>query len=216
MKDAEEFTPTIPRKRPFKKVFQFKITLLGIKPPIWRRIQVPDSYTFYDLHVAIQDAMGWTDTHLHAYEISGQPPIRIDAPCDPDELDEAPDAFSTEIEVSTLLKQKGDKALYDYDFGDGWRHEVLLERILPKDSGTNYPICLDGKRACPPEDCGGPGGYLDCVKAASGGKPTKKTAELLEWLGDWQPEKFDPADIIFEDPRARFLQGYGEEGIWPV
>lgn len=210
--DDFEVSFTTPRKRPFKTIFQFKITLIGTEPPVWRRIQVPGSYTFYDLHTAIQNAMGWTDSHLHAYEIPGMPPVRIDAPCDPDELLDEPTAFSTEAKVSAFLKNEGDTAIYDYDFGDGWRHKVLLERILPKNPAVNYPVCLDGKRACPREDCGGIGGHLDCIKAVTG-KPTAKNAELLEWLGDWQPERFEPKDVIFEDPRTRFLESFEEDGF---
>ena len=216
MPEGFEISLTTPRRRPFKTVFQFKITLIGAEPPIWRRIQVPGSYTFYDLHVAVQNAMGWTDSHLHAYEIPGDTPARIESPYTLEDMHEEPDAFTTEAKISSFLKKEGDTAIYEYDFGDGWRHEVLLEHILPKDPGIKYPACLDGKRACPPEDCGGLGGYAGCVKVATGELVPHEDDDdfrLIAWLDGWQPEKFSPKDVVFENSRTRFLESFEEDGL---
>ena len=106
MDEGFEVSLTTPRKRPFKTVFQFKITLIGAEPPIWRRILVPGSYTFYDQHVAIQNAMGWTDSHLHAYEIPGKRPARIESPYAIEDLHEKPDAFTTEARIPSFLKKE--------------------------------------------------------------------------------------------------------------
>ncbi len=214
MVDHNDISFTIPRKRPFKTVFQFKITLIDTEPPVWRRIQVPGSYTFYDLHVAIQNAMGWTDSHLHAYEIGGKRKVRIESPYAVEDLDEKPYGFTPETMLDKFFKKENDSAIYVYDFGDDWRHEVLLEDIQLKKAGIKYPACLDGQRACPPEDCGGIGGYAGCVQAV-----TRKTIldeddealALLTWLDGWTPERFNPKDVVFENPTRRFLDSFKED-----
>jgi len=211
-----ELSFTVPRRLPFETVFQFKITLLGTQPPVWRRIQVPGSYTFYDLHVAIQNAMGWTDSHLHAFEIAGTRRTRIESPYAAEDIMEEIADYTTEAPLTKYLRQDGASAIYEYDFGDGWGHEVALEKILPKARGMSYPACLDGRLACPPEDCGGIGGYADCLKLAAGKSPFEEEEEnrqLKVWLGDWRPEKFEPGAVLFEDPRARFLETMEDEEI---
>lgn len=202
---------TIPKKRPFQEVFQFKITLLDTRPPVWRRILVPGSYTFYDLHVAIQNAMGWTDSHLHRFEkrdIKGKPwghAILIDCPYAAEENEQEENTlYVTETPITHVFKRIGDKMVYTYDFGDNWEHEVLLEKILPKETSVKYPVCLDGRLSCPPEDCGSTLGYYDCIQALK----DRKNKELLDWIGDWDPEYFDPQDVIFSDPKERFLESW--------
>ena len=113
-----------------------------------------------------------------------------------------------------FFKKEKDSAIYDYDFGDGWRHEVLLEDIVLKKEGLKYPACLAGQRACPPDDCGGLGGYADCVKAAAGKVIPDEDDErrrLLTWLNGWTPEKFNPKDVVFENPMRRFLDSFKED-----
>ncbi len=206
---GREVSFTTPRRLPFNTVYRFKIVLLGTKPPIWRRIEVPGSYTFYDLHLAIQNAMGWTDSHLHAFETGGARPVHLESPYAVEDIHEEIAGYTTEVPLSEHFRSVGDSAVYEYDFGDGWRHAVTLEGMSPKDPGRTYPACLDGRLACPPEDCGGPGGYANCVMLAGGGRPFEDEEEnrrLKVWLGDWRPEKFVPADVAFEDPRTRFLE----------
>lgn len=202
---------TIPKKRPFKDVFQFKVTLLHTKPPVWRRIAVPASYTFYDLHVAIQNAMGWTDSHLHRFEkrdIKGRPwehSILIDCPYAAEEYEQEENTlYVTETPIAHVFKRKGDKMVYTYDFGDNWEHEVVLEKVFPKERTVKYPVCFDGKLSCPPEDCGSIPGYYDCIQALK----DHKNKELLDWIGDWDPEYFNPRDVNFDDPRERFLESW--------
>jgi len=126
---------SIPQKRSFKRIFQFKITLLDTKPPAWRRIQVPESYTFYDLHVAIQNAMGWTDSHLHCFEKrkpgarTWEHSVRVDSPYGAGEFEEEENPlYTTETPIAKFFKKAKDKMIYVYDFGDGWQHEVILEK----------------------------------------------------------------------------------------
>lgn len=169
-------------------LFQFKITLLDIQPAIWRRIQVPDC-TLDGLHLYIQTAFGWRNYHLHQFEIDG---VRY-GPSGPDEMDfglETKD--ESEAVLSTLLPKSKRKArwVYEYDFGDGWRHEVVFEGYPQMEEGRKYPLCLEGAMACPPEDCGGPWGYADYLAAVADARH-ERHAEMLEWRGPFDPETFD-------------------------
>lgn len=202
-------TITIPKNRPFKNVYQFKITLLGTDPPVWRRILIPESYTFYDLHVAIQDAMGWQDYHLHCFvfkiklPIGGHRIIRIECPfSEPDLFGDEEELYTTEVPLKRFFVNVKDKTLYEYDYGDGWEHEIVLEDILPKREKVKYPVCLAGELACPPEDCGGVPGYYDCIEAI---KNQDNSDDRLDWLGDWAPDNFNPDEVKFEEPRKRYL-----------
>lgn len=169
-------------------LYQFKITLLRIEPPIWRRIQVKDC-TLDKLHEHIQTAMGWTNSHLHQFKVGGETYgnpelLEDDFHC----LD------STRTKVSSILPTDGKpfSFKYEYDFGDCWEHEVLFEGCPPVDPKAKYPLCLEGERACPPEDCGGAGGYADFLEAIGDGGH-KQHDEMLESIGgSFDPEAFDP------------------------
>ena len=203
-----ELSFTIPvRKRVFKHVFQFRIELCFIEPLIWRRIQVPETCTFYDLHVAIQDAMGWEDRHLHDFEIGGRKPVRIECPFAEPMPGEQVQYWTSEVPLKKFLKCQGSSMTYDYDFGDGWRHKVVLEDVMPRRPRTVYPICLDGDRSCPP-DCGGIGGYTRCMESLQKKDPED---EFTVWLGDWRPDEFDAKKVKFDDPRRRFLMAFDED-----
>lgn len=188
-----------------ERVYQFKITLKGIKPPIWRRIQVPETYSFWDLHVAIQDSFGWLDYHLHNFEIINPRTGELEEIGIPDE-----DGWgSVEIlagwkrKISRYFSENSKKANYTYDFGDDWNHDVRLEKILPRDPDSKYPVCTGGKRACPPEDCGGPWGYEDFLEIIMD-PGHEEHDEMLEWAGGhFDPEEFDMTEIQFDDPEER-------------
>jgi hypothetical protein len=189
-------------KKKFSDVYQFKVTLLGVRPPIWRRIQVPESYTFWDLHVAIQDAMGWEDYHLHEFEIASLQPgsrVNIGIPEGGYDGDILPGKTQKIADYFSLENQS---AHYTYDFGDNWEHEIKLEKILPRED-KKYPICIDGKRACPPEDCGGVWGYeefLEIIKDPD----HEEYEEMLDWVGgEFDPEHFDTKEVVFDDPGKR-------------
>lgn len=196
-------------KKRFNQVYQFKITIDGTKPPIWRRIQVPETYSFWDLHVAIQDVMGWTDTHLHEFEVfhpSTGEKTWIGTPNEENEV------FGIEIipeekqKIIDWFSMNNYIAKYNYDFGDDWRHTILLEKILPRDKNTKYPICLAGKRACPPEDCGGAWGYEYLLEAIKDPKH-ERHEEMLEWVGgQFDPEYFDINEVVFDDPDERLKE----------
>ena len=192
-------------KSKYSNIYQFKISLKGISPQIWRRIQVPENYTFWDLHVAIQDSMGWWDSHLHSFKVknpSTGEKEEIGIPSD-DIFDEIPTLPGWKEKIAKWFTEKNKKAEYIYDFGDGWRHEIKSEKILPREEKIKYPRCTAGKRACPPEDCGGVGGYYNLLEIIS--NPThEEYEEMMEWLGgEYDPEAFNPAKVEFDNPEER-------------
>ena len=162
-------------------IYQFKITLQDIEPTIWRRIQVPATYSFWDLHVAVADSMGWLDYHLHVFRFR-KPHKRttLDIGIPDDEMDETGTLPGWEIGIAEHFFEPGIIAVYEYDFGDGWVHEVLLEGILLKEQGVKYPRCIAGKRACPPEDCGGVPGYYRVLEIL-GNPDHEEYQETVNW-----------------------------------
>jgi hypothetical protein len=180
-------------------------------PPIWREIDVPSSYSFWDLHVAIQDAMGWLDYHLHAFRIqdtvAGET-IDIGIPDNEGFEESVPTLAGWDIPVRSYLNEPGQAVSYEYDFGDGWNHQVLLEEILPGEKDARYPICVGGERACPPEDCGGIWGYQAMLEAIND-PAHEQHAEMLQWLGgDFDPELFDADSVKFDDPKERWKRAF--------
>jgi hypothetical protein len=167
-------------------IFQIKMTLKGIEPPIWRRIQAADC-TLEELHEIIQVTMGWESEHLYRFTIGGVD--YADAQMTSDE--EVGDACGTMLSAVVPTANRRPRFSYEYDFGDEWIHQLIVEeRFLPND-GVEYPICLAGQRACPPEDCGGPWAYPDFVEAISH-PDHPRHEELLEWVGgEFDPERFD-------------------------
>ena len=191
---------------------QFKITLKDTKPPVWRRIQVPGDYTFWDLHVAIQDSMGWLDSHLHLFEVYNRGKHRAEYIGIPDEEFAGGETLpGWEVPVATLFPSSDTRASYSYDFGDGWEHTIVLEKVLARDADAEYPRILAGRRRCPPEDCGDPWGYRDFLTAISDPNH-EQHAEMLEWVGGtFDPDDFDPAEVVFEEPRERLRYSIGLE-----
>ncbi len=192
-----------------KTALQFRIELMGITPMIWRRIEVPSTYSFWDLHVAIQDSMGWLDYHLHEFSIDPRrnaKPISIGLPEGELDTEFLP---GWDVPVSRYLGEPGDECLYMYDFGDGWEHRVALEDIHPQQRGVKYPVCTDGERACPPEDCGGIGGYYNLLEILA--DPEHEEYEsMVSWLNEharnyWphDPARFERSEVKFDNPKKR-------------
>ncbi len=176
------------------RVFQIKVSLRDIRPPIWRRILVDGETNLHALHGILQEVMGWADCHLYAFEVGGKQYI------DPETLEDpfGDWADARSITLAGCRRKKNTRFRYMYDFGDGWEHDLLIEDVLPADPSTSHPICVKGRRACPPEDCGGPWGYagvLDAVRAPE----DPSNADLVEWL----PDEFDPEAFDLELINAR-------------
>jgi len=194
-----------------KRIYQFKISLQEISPTIWRRIQVPEDYSFWDLHVAIQDAMGWLDYHLHLFQVHRKHvpvPIQIGIP-DDYAVEVDPEIHAGwEAPIADLFYQVGDTADYEYDFGDGWRHKILLEAISLQKKGQKYPKCIGGARACPPEDCGGVPGYYRALEVLA--DPNDEEHEsMLEWLGGkYDSREFARGKIKFDNPTKRWKRAF--------
>ena len=194
---------------------RFRIALRHIDPVIWRLIEVPDTYSFWDLHVAIQDSMGWLDYHLHQFNMrQGRSRATITIGIPDEFLDDTIPGW--EASLSEWFKAVGDMAVYEYDFGDGWEHEVQLTGIALPEPGQKYPRCIDGGRACPPEDCGGPPGYADLQETLSD-PSSEEYSSMAGWLEyharnywPYDPEKFDPAGVKFDNPKTRFKRAFSE------
>jgi len=196
-----------------KGVHQFKITLQDVKPAIWRRIQTPAGYSFWDLHVAIQDAMGWKDRHLHEFQILDPDKGELHSIGIPDDEELLSDTVVVpgwERAVANYFSGENPRARYVYDFGDDWHHEIVLEQSDSDVKALKHPVCLDGSGACPPEDCGGSNGYAEFLRAIK--KPgSPRGGELLEWVGgSFNPRAFAAQDVTFDDPRARWAWSFDE------
>ena len=173
------------------RVYQLRLELLFIEPVIWRTILVPETLTLPKLDRVIQAAMGWTNSHLHAWRIDGRrygvPDPEWDSPGEL--LDER------KFTVGSVLGDHIDEFFYDYDFGDGWEHRIVVEKRLAADTERNtWPMCIAGANACPPEDVGGPPGYMDFVQAMS---DPMHTDHLPTWR--WNGGPFDPASFSLND-----------------
>lgn len=165
-------------------VYQIKITLKDSKPPIWRRIRVSGETNLYKLHRILQKVMGWEGYHLHQFVIDKKKYAHPDA-----ELEEVLD--ERKYKLSQLPLQENAKFVYQYDFGDSWMHEILIEKILLAEGKPQFPLCLAGERACPPEDCSGIWGYEEFLEAIKDPKH-ERHEELLNWIGGvFDPEAFD-------------------------
>ena len=198
------------------RVYQFKITLQEISPKIWRRIQVPEKYSFWDLHVAIQDAMGWQDCHLHEFKIKrkhGQKYVHIGIPRDRMYEDEPEVLPGWDVRMWTHFNDLGVEATYEYDFGDNWVHKVLLEAYTLKEKGVKYPRCIEGERACPPEDCGGVFGYSELLEVISDTNHSDYN-DMINWLGgEYDPEHFDPSAVSFDSPKKRWRMAFSDPSL---
>ena len=166
-------------------IFRLKVTLRGSKPPIWRRFLVPNDITLKRLHYSLQAVMGWTDSHQHQFEARG---VWYGTPDREFGVGRVNESKTT---LGQVLRRPKDRMTYEYDFGDGWLHDIVLEEVLPPGQGGPYPMIEAGKRARPPEDVGGVYGYQGFLEAlADPNHPEHQ--DMVEWAGDaFNPEAFD-------------------------
>lgn len=168
------------------EVYVVKVTLLGTRPPVWRRILVPREITLHNLHRTLQVVMGWTNSHLHQFisQRSGLSQQRRSGSKVTNE---------NRTTLGELVGAVGTRLMYEYDFGDGWQHELLLEEVLVGDE-TFQQMCVAGKRCCPPEDCGGPQGFAELLQALQDATHPSHD-EAQEWLGDFDAESFSLEEV---------------------
>jgi len=179
---------TIKPTNPDRDIYQLKVTLLGAKPPIWRRLLVDPDMTLAQLHEVLQIAMGWENSHMHEFRAREQ---RFGQPEPADPFTRTPRAESERTaRLRAVLKKAGAKIIYTYDLGDSWEHSIVLEKLLPADPSIPCPVCTDGRLACPPEDCGGIPGYYGILEAIN--NPDDESSEdMRDWVGgDFDPQAF--------------------------
>ncbi len=166
-------------------VYQLKVTLKGSKPPIWRRLLVRGSTRLSELHAVLQIVMGWTDSHLHQFIVGGEYYGTPDPEWDREVKNER------RFQLEQVVSEVKDRFIYEYDFGDDWLHEIVVEKVLTPETGMKYPVCIAGKRACPPDDCGGIWGYSDMLEALADPNHPEHDS-LSEWIGGpFDAEAFD-------------------------
>jgi hypothetical protein len=156
------------------RIYELRITLRDTRPPIWRRLRVQSDATLFEFHSILQLVMGWMDDHLHQFMAKNKVYGAVDL-----ELPEREN--EKKVLLSQVLRKPKDSLVYEYDFGDGWEHAVVLEQVLEAVPGGKYPYVVTGKRACPPEDCGGTGGYGHLLAVLADPKHPEH-AEMVEWV----------------------------------
>ncbi len=170
-------------------LYQIKVSLEGVKPSIWRRLVISRTTDLSELHYVIQIAMGWTHTHLHQFVAGDERFGMSDLGFEDDTIPEEG------IPIDAILRRVNQWITYEYDFGDGWEHEIVLEKILPSRLGESVPKCIGGRRGCPPEDVGGVWGYERLLEAYND-ETRPEHEELAEWAGeDFDPERFDIEEV---------------------
>lgn len=175
---------------PPQHIFQLRVTLRYIKPPVWRRFLVPDNWLLGDLHPVLVTVMGWAGYHMHAFRFGGgfnpteYSTRRMVIECGPRVQDE------NQVLLCYLIRRQGQTFSYEYDFGDSWQHEVKVEKILPYNPSVALPVCLAGARACPPEDCGSFPGYAKVLQVLQKAE-TAEDRDLRKWVGRYDPDHFD-------------------------
>ena len=174
-----------------RMIYQLRIALDGVEPRVWRRVLVPGGYTLDRVHRVLQFAMGWSDRHLHVFDVDG---VQFGVP-DPDGLLEVRDELDARLDA---VAQKGTRLRYTYDFGDWWEHDIAVEDVVPADPDVRYPLCTGGEQACPPDDVGGPDGYRDFRTAFFDPHHPDHTT-MRDWLG----RDFD--ETLFHTDRATAL-----------
>jgi hypothetical protein len=173
-------------------IYQIQIALRGLKPKIWRRILIPSDTLLSEFHEIIQITMGWENCHLHQFIKDG---TYYSNENDAEAMFDSINYQKKKTRLKSLLTSVKEKIVYEYDFGDSWEHDIILEKIIPFDGNLRYPICITGKMHCPAEDSGGIYGYSNMLEILA--QPDhEEYSQYLEWLGDeFDPEYFDKDEI---------------------
>ena len=187
---TQKITNATERNEPADLVYQMKITLRGIRPPIWRSVKVTGDTLLWALHGVLQAVMGWNDEHPHRFSING---IYYGEPGLSSSALEVVDEES--VRLDQVISLENERFVYEYGSGTGWDHEILIERILPRGDGDRYPTCHHGERSCPPEHSGSPWGYRKFLKGLKG-EPNSAGSKGRKRAGDaFDPEQFVAAEV---------------------
>jgi hypothetical protein len=188
-KKGKKATPAAKPAEP-SSIYQLKVTLLGSQPAIWRRVQVPGDLSLSRLHGVLQLVMGWTNSHMHQFKVAGRYFGTHDLGLDEPKIED-----ERQVRLDQIAPKVRDRLIYEYDFGDSWEHEVVVEKILPPEKDAEYPRCIAGTLARPPEDVGGVWGYHDFLEAVRNPRHPEH-AEMVEWVGgEFDPKRFDLAGV---------------------
>jgi len=187
--------------------YQFRIQLNNVtKPPVWRRVIVAGNFTFHDLHEVIQLVFGWDNYHMYQFCPSGYGSFPVIAIPSVDDW-EQPDMDAATTSLKTVFTREKQSYTYIYDFGDDWIHKIVLEKLVPEE--IHSPVCLDGKGACPPEDCGGAWGYEE-LKLTMANPSHEEYLEMKEWLGVEEDEEWDAAAFDLDEVNERLNDEFGK------
>ena len=186
-----------PKTLAHTSIIQLKVTLRGVRPPVWRRLQMPGSMTLGQLHMAIQEVMGWGDCHLHVFDVGGE------SFGDRGSADDVAD--EKRLTLNGLLRSGVDRFGYTYDFGDNWEHTIAFEKTELAVEGKVYPACIGGKRNCPPEDCGGAWSYQQILEILSDPDHPER-ADQVDLIG----EDYDPNEFYLEDANTLLAARFGK------
>ena len=175
-----------------RRTYELRVALTGAKPPIWRRFLASPTMPLSELHEVLQVVMGWEDCHLHAFR-QGERRYAPPSPWDDDGFGPS-SVDSRKVRIGQLVRKPKDWIGYLYDFGDSWRHRVTLQKIVPFDPAIRLPVCIGGKRSCPPEDCGGLWGYYEMLEAL-GNSGHERHEDMVDWIGRFDPDGFSVEDV---------------------
>ena len=171
------------------EIFYLRVTLLGLEPAIWRLVRVPGDIQLGDFHLLLQELMPWKNRHLHRFVIGNEQFGVLNGNLTGSNMrDESLVTLERAVRIAERRFQ------YEYDFGDSWQHDIVIEKESPWEKGSWIPVCLDGGRACPPEDCGGPSGYTDLLEAMNDPNH-EKHLEMKQWLSERAKGPFDPERV---------------------
>lgn len=182
---------------PPQRLYQIKVTVQETDPPVWRRLLVRSDTTLLQMHRILQVAMGWKDYHLHEFRVGAV----LFGETDPDSGIRRISEKATFL--ADVLRKVDDRLEYEYDFGDGWEHEIHLEEITELDSDAMHPIVVEGARACPPEDVGGPEAYRDFLRVIADSNDPEHDEHLAWCGGSYDPDKFDADSLNIVLQRRR-------------
>lgn len=200
--------PSLLRGQSQPRRYTVRVDLAGARPPIWRRLQLSSHMPLDRLHTVLQLAMGWTDSHLHHFVMGpGKLHRAVDPFLTPFDVDEGDvGTLETDVRLDQVLAKAGHRLHYEYDFGDGWQHTITLEQVEAWADGMPDAVCVAGRRACPPEDCGGIGGYEQLLDVLAG-RPVDIEPEWAEELRQWAPEDFDPERFDIDEANELLAGG---------